>query len=380
MKRKKLVVISHTEHYIDDGVVKGWGPTINEINYLADFWQEVVHVGCLYTQQPPPSSFQYAKSNIKFIPIPPYGGTSFSDKLGILFKIPKIIRQVVRAQRGASEVQLRLPTSMGLFLLPLFRFFLARRYTLWVKYAGNWSQENPPLSYRIQRMWLKRNWANCSVTLNGFWPNQEKHCYSFENPSLTEVDIKRGEAVASAKNFSDAFLFSFIGRLEDPKGVTRILEALKSVPIDKIDHVHFVGDGTKTDHYREMALFLGDKVTFHGFLGKEQIHQILAHSHFFLLPSTASEGFPKVISEAACYGAIPIVSDVSSIGHYINDSNGFVWEIKSGTPFENILLKAIQTDSDELKSKSVNALTVAKLFTFENYKNKLEKWIFTDAR
>ena len=44
---KKLVVISHTEHQTDvNGRVMGWGPTINEINYLAQFWEEGVHVGC----------------------------------------------------------------------------------------------------------------------------------------------------------------------------------------------------------------------------------------------------------------------------------------------------------------------------------------------
>ena len=52
---KKLVVISHTEHYTVAGVIKGWGPTVHEINFLADYWDEVVHVGCYYTQKAPPS-------------------------------------------------------------------------------------------------------------------------------------------------------------------------------------------------------------------------------------------------------------------------------------------------------------------------------------
>ena len=49
MKRKKLVIISHTEHYVNsDGAIVGWGSTVNEINYLADYWSKVVHVACLY--------------------------------------------------------------------------------------------------------------------------------------------------------------------------------------------------------------------------------------------------------------------------------------------------------------------------------------------
>src|SRR5690606_8532961 len=377
MKRKKLVIISHTEHYKDhNGIIKGWGPTINEVNYLADYWEEVVHVACLHHKTMPPSSLSYTRQNISFVPIPPYGGKSIKDKLMILIKIPKIINQVTKSIKGASEVQLRLPTSMGLFLLPLFSFFIPRKFTFWVKYAGNWNQQNPPLSYRIQRWWLKKNSAKCNVTINGFWSGQPKHCHSFENPCLTQEDIKKGKEIAQTKTFDQSYIFSFVGRLEDAKGVSRIIEALKEIPAEKIKEVHFVGNGNKTEQYIKQASFLGNKVFFHGFLDKEGVHAILAQSHFFLLPSTASEGFPKVIAEAACYGAIPIVSNVSSISHYINSDNGFLWKIKSSESFTTTLNKVIESNSSVLTDKSNNILDVAKMFTFDNYKSKLEKFVF----
>lgn len=377
MKRKKLVIISHTEHFkSNEGIIKGWGPTINEINYLSDFWEEVVHVGCLHQKPTPPSALPYTNSNITFAPIPAYGGKSIKEKLLILVKIPKIIAQVVKNVKGASEVQLRLPTSMGLFLLPLFSFILPRRYTFWVKYAGNWNQQNPPLSYCLQRWWLKKDFARCKVTINGFWDNQPHHCISFENPCLTQKDIAQGTEIAKDKNFEGNFIFSFVGRLEDAKGVSRIIEALKEIPVEKIKEVHFVGDGNKTEQYIKQASFLGNKVFFHGFLGKNGVHDILAESHFFLLPSTASEGFPKVIAEAACYGTIPIVSNVSSIGHYINDSNGFLWNIEGQESFDKVFSSVINTNYEQLKSKSTNIPAVAKMFTFDNYKSKLEKFVF----
>ena len=379
MKRKKLVVISHTEHYrTAAGAIVGWGSTITELNYLADYWEQVVHVGCLYEQDAPPSALPYLKSNIQFVPIPPYGGPAFSDKVNILFKIPKIIRQVIQSQKEATEVQLRLPTSMGLFLLPLFGFFLARKYTLWVKYAGNWSQARPPLSYRVQRWWLKKNWANCAVTINGFWADQPVHCYSFENPCLTDGDIQKGIPVLAAKVFDGAFTFAFVGRLEDAKGVPRIIEALQNIPYEKIHQVHFVGDGPQLDFYKQASAFLGTKVKFHGFLNKEDTHAVLADAHFFLLPSD-SEGFPKVIAEAACYGTIPIVSDVGSISHYINDSNGFIWEKEGGLPYSSVLSDAVNAPADELQVRSKNGFAVAKMFTFENYWTKLDRLINRDA-
>ena len=376
MKKKKLVIISHTQHYKnEDGVILGWGSTINEINFLADYWEEVIHVACLHTTKVPLSSLPYLKSNIKFMAIPPYGGKRIIDKVLIIAKIPIIIFQVIKAVKNASEVQLRLPTSMGLFLLPLFSFFLRRKFTFWVKYAGNWAQKNPPLSYQLQRFWLKKNWANCKVTINGFWKNQPKHCYSFENPCLTLDNIVSGQNIFKDKVFENSFVFTFIGRLESAKGVDIIIEALQTIPFDKINMVHFIGDGEYTAFYKHAADFLKNKVIFHGFLSGPNVHAILSKSHFLLLPSK-SEGFPKVIAEAACFGVIPIVSDVGSISHYINATNGFIWDRNSKTTYNQTIIDAISSTKSQLKTKSQNIQKLSEDFTFINYIKKLNTLLF----
>lgn len=374
MKRKKLVIISHTNHYQDGDVVKGWGPTISEVNYLADYWDEVVHVGCMNAGEVPSSALPYIKNNIRFAPIPSYGGKGIIAKALIFAKIPKIIAVVLKNIKGATEVQLRLPTSMGLFLLPLFSFFVPRKFTFWVKYAGNWGGVNQPLSYRLQKRWLQNNYARCKVTINGFWADQPNHCRSFENPCLTEDDISLGKSVAFNKNFSGSLEFVFVGRLEDAKGVQIIIDALKTIPYDKIKMVHFVGDGPKKAQYSAQLGFLKNKFTFHGFLVKKQVHRILADSHFFLLPSL-SEGFPKALAEATCYGAIPVVSNVGSIPHYVNSSNGFIWETNKDKKFEQVLQSALNESPDTLKVISNNTIEVGKMFTFERYYTKLSDLI-----
>lgn len=378
MKHKKLLIISHTEHYLDENQqVVGWGSTVAEINYLADFWEEVVHIGCFYYQSAPQSALPYTKKNIRFEPIPPFGGKSVASKIGILLKIPRIISTVIQNQKNVSEVQLRLPTSMGLFLLPLFAFFLPRKYTLWVKYAGNWNQLNPPLSYRIQRFWLNKNWTKCKVSINGFWTNQPQHCLSFENPCLTDEQCNRGAQIIESKNFEGKFNLVFIGRLDDSKGISIILDALKQINLEKVNEIHFIGDGDNRKFYEEKAAFLNEKAVFYGFLSSEKVHQILAKSHFILLPSR-SEGFPKVIAEAACYGVIPVVSDVGSIAHYINEANGFVWQISKDLSYESVLKMALESSNVKLKQQSKNLLSIAKMFTFENYRLKLEQYILNN--
>ncbi|RZK11913.1 MAG: glycosyltransferase, partial [Flavobacterium sp.] len=119
-----------------------------------------------------------------------------------------------------------------------------------------------------------------------------------------------------------------------------------------------------------------DKVTFHGFLGKEAVHALLAESHFFLLPSTASEGFPKVIAEAASYGALPVVSDVGSISHYINDKNGYLWLRNGEIAYGPVMEKVLSSISSVLKEKSLETVNLGAKFTFMAYLEKLNTFIF----
>lgn len=376
MKRKKLVIISHTAHYKNDAnQIVGWGATVNEINFLSDYWDEIVHIGCLHQENPPLSSLPYCKPNIRFVPIPPFGGRHMVSKFLIITKIPKIIKEVRRNIQDATEVQLRLPTSIGLFLLPYFSFYGNRKFSFWVKYAGNWKQKNPPWSYQIQRWWLKRNIAQCPVTINGHWPNQPAHCHSFENPCLTDEQITLGKRIRLEKQFEPPFVFAFVGRLEEAKGVSTLIEALQHIPLNYIKDIHLVGDGVGLENYKISAQFLGEKIQFHGSLASEKVHALLKDVHFFLLPSK-SEGFPKVIAEAACYGAIPVVSKVGSIDQYINNDNGFLWDTESVYSYSEVLKTAVYSNPDSLTHKSEALIRVASKFTFLQYYKKLEKILF----
>jgi len=378
--RKKLVIISHTAHYTSEAnSIAGWGATVNEVNFLADYWEEVVHIACLHKTPSPAGAMPYTKSNICFVALPPFGGKDLLSKMLIVTKKPLIISKVLKNIKGATEVQLRLPTAMGLFLLPLFSFIVKRKFTFWVKYAGYWGQVNPPVSYRLQWWWLKKNYAKCPVTINGFWPEQPKHCHSFENPCLTEEDITIGKSVAEDKVFEPPFVVTFIGRLEDAKGVSTILEALKHLPPEKIERVHFAGEGKESEAYKKTAVFLGEKVTFHGQLSQPKVHDLLKESHFLLLPSK-SEGFPKVIAEAACYGVIPVVSNVGSIGHYINKQNGFLWNPQSGETYIQLLEKAFYSSPVNLKHRGRQISLLAPAFTYTNYLKKLNATVFNPIR
>jgi len=367
----KLLIISHTKHYRDSsGKIKGWGPTVREINFISDSFDEVYHCAPLHEGKVPDSSIQYTKSNIHFVPLKPSGGRSLSGKLKVLFTAPYNLYVVYRALKKADVFQFRAPTGIGVYLIPFLTFFVNKKG--WFKYAGNWNQEKPPMGYALQRYMLKKQ-KRRKVTINGKWPDQPEHCITFENPCLNNAELNTGAAIVEKKNYSGKLNFCFVGRLESAKGVRRILNVFSKINNERIGTIHFVGDGKELTDFKAKAEKIPYEIVFHGFLSRDKVADVLKECHVFLLPSTASEGFPKVIAEAANYGCLPVVSNVSSIAQYVKDGeNGFLVKVNSEN-MEKELIEKIETvfRTNDLKSMVLKAREVSKLFTFEHYTERI---------
>lgn len=374
---KKLVVISHTEHQINaEQRVIGWGPTVREINYLAQHWEQVVHVACLKQKDSSGSYIPYESNNIIFSPIPDFGGPTFLDKLFVIFKLPLIIYTVHKSLADATEVQLRLPMSIGLFLVPYF-VFRKRDFKLWVKYATNWGKPSKSLTYRIQHKWLKSNLLNCSVTINGFWPNQGKHCKTFENPCLTVEQYNAGNEAVKAKSISHPFTFIFVGHFHFMKGVDLLLDAISEFPNNTISMFHLVGDGPLLESLKLRLSDVNIPFTCHGFITQVEIFKLLPKCHFLLLPSR-SEGFPKVVAEALNFGCLPIVSDVGSVSHYIKeDYTGFLIKERTSKSISDAIIRATEINPETHQKMLFNGRDVASYFTFESYFYKLSKEVLS---
>lgn len=371
-----LTIISHTEHFrLLDGSIVGLGSTVTEVNYLLDVFDEIIHVAMLHEGKAPPSCLRYVSERIKFVPIPALGGTTIKSKLSILGRMPEVIRTVKSAISKSDYFQFRAPTGIGVFVIPYLVWFSSKKG--WFKYAGNWQQKRAPLAYRFQR-WVLINQRR-KVTINGHWKNQPKHCLSFENPCLTSEEIKIGQKVIDCKTFnSDAISLCFVGRVEEEKGVGLLINALLDLSDNeklKINSVHIVGDGKALTYYKSKVRKSNLNIIFHGFLPRNDVHNIYKQSHCIVLPS-ASEGFPKVISEALNYGCIPVVSDISSISHYVkNEINGFLfYPVERKKLLEN-LKKMINLNEVNYKKMLFSSNSNAYKFSFTYYNQRIKEEI-----
>lgn len=365
----KLVVISHTAHgYKKDGSVVGWAPTVREIDLLSVHFEQVWHLAYL-TDEAPVTYTSYRHGKVIFIPLKAAGGKSLRNKLkviSLMLSNLKIIKQVIQQ---ADAVQLRLPTGIGVYLLPWISWFKKRTFVLWVKYAGNWAHSNPPITYKFQRWFLSKNFQRSYVTINGVWDNQPKHCLTFENPCLTEDEVAQGVQAASNKSFGGPMILLFVGRIEPAKGVDRILEMLGLLKMsNRIQEMIFVGSGN-VQAYQGKSAHLEFKVTFTGGIERNLLNEYYAKSHLLLLPSD-SEGFPKVVAEAAAFGCIPCVSDVSSLSQYINCDNGHLFSSMNPEVMAKELDMLLSEPMD-LEKRALNALNLANRFTYRYYNERI---------
>jgi glycosyltransferase involved in cell wall biosynthesis len=367
--KPSLAIISHTPHYKDGSIIKGLGSTVREIDNLKGVFGKIYHVAPLHNGVIPSDMIEYSNTLITFVSLLPSGGKLFA-KFNIIFNAPYNIYKILVILRKADVVQFRAPTSIGIYVLPILS--LLKRPQRWVKYAGNWVQENPPLASAFQRWWLKKNFQKSFVTINGKWTDQPNYILTFENPCLDDEELPNSKSIGLKKNFNDLITICFVGALTEAKGIDIIIESLKIMKSKgRIKEVIFVGDGPKRNFYKEEIKDIGIPFDFKGYLNKNDIRTIYTNSQLILLP-TASEGFPKVVAEAAAYGCIPIVSDVSCISQYvIHGINGFlIYNINSY--FLASLLDEVLSAPSKLKKISDASIEIANSFTYQAYVQKLK--------
>ena len=335
-------------------------------------FSSIVHLAMLYPNAAPSNTSRYLSSKIEFIPIPTAGGSKLKDKLRHFSNLPKTLSVIDSQLKDADYFQFRAPTGIGVYVIPYLIIFKSDTKG-WYKYAGNWKQNNAPLSYKFQKWLLKLQTKH--VTINGQWDRQAKHCLSFQNPCLSKQELERGRTVRRGKTINDGFELCYVGRLEAEKGLDLLITALYSLPKavkQQISKMHFIGTGELLEQYEQRCKALDINFEFYGVLPRENVHGLFERCQCILLPSK-SEGFPKVITEAMNYGCIPLVSNVSAIGQYIiHDSNGYLIE-----PLSANTLKGLLTDFLLLNEAAYRGLMAQeaffKRFSYAQYNQRIIK-------
>jgi len=174
----------------------------------------------------------------------------------------------------------------------------------------------------------------------------------------------------------------FVGRVEEEKGIGRIIRAIQILPEhlqNQIGKLTIIGKGRDLEKLMDEAQKnLKVPFQFLGSLKRDALNLAYAESHVFCLPSNASEGFPKVIAEAAAFKNALLVSSVSSVAQYVHhQKHGFVCE--QLTPEEiSSFLKSYLENREMLEKHAQSAMEIPQLFTYERYNHRVVTEIFPE--
>lgn len=372
-KHSKFLIVSDTAvSRGPNGEYLAFEPVAREIESFYPLFESITWIASEY----PASDSSYNRreindAQVNYILTPRVGGPGLLNLLLILREYIRLVFLVRREIKKADFIHSRGPAHAAI-ICALWSFVYRKDKIYWHKFAGNWNQKNPPKSYGFLR-WLLKRADHTSVTINGHWPDQKPNQLTFENPCLTKEEREAGKYFIAQKDYSGKLDFVFVGRLEDEKGVQRILNVFSLLQSERIGTIHFVGDGPKRKSYEH---FVNNKhiknIVFHGYLPRTEINELLSKSHVFLLPSSASEGFPKVIAEAANYGLIPVVSDVSSISQYIIDGKtGFIVRNADEVILQGKILALLDADTIKIKTIAEKAYLMAEDFTYDHYQERI---------
>jgi glycosyltransferase involved in cell wall biosynthesis len=364
----KLLIISHTAHYLCGGRLVGWGPTVKEVNWLARAFDQVTHLACLHPGPAPASALPYATDKLDFVSVSPAGGLTLRKKLRVISSAFPYLVTISKCLPEADVVQVRCPAGIALYAIIALRW--VKHKPRWVKYAGNWVQtEDVPPSFVFQRWWLRKGFSGGPVTVNGRWERQPPYIFPFDNPSMTLQEVQAARELGAAKSLGRPPRLIFVGRTETAKGLHTTLQILKELRSEFRDvRLDILGDGPERGLFEQMSERLGvaDNVHFLGWVPHNQVLEFLLQADFIVLPSL-TEGWPKVLSEAMSYGVVPIASNVSAIPQILEETRcGAAFPPDNVSGFVEAILDIVQTPG-KWKGMSQEGMRSASRFTYERY-------------
>lgn len=173
-------------------------------------------------------------------------------------------------------------------------------------------------------------------------------------------------------------IVSYIGRVDAEKHISVLVKAFAEIQKETDSHLMIVGDGTDSDHLKEMTYALGihSHVTFTGKVTDDEIVQLHKVGAVYCMPSPAE--LQSIATLEAMASGIPVVAvDAGALGELCQDGrNGFLC-LKDNDRQIADSLRTILQDKDLRQKFSQESLAIAKTHDIRTTLDRFEA-IYTD--
>ena len=368
----KLLVFSHKECWKSQTSPTGWatdGGFAMHMDYLSKLFETTK---IIVPQINPIAKGEvfFTNKNIEIVPVKLFFKKGLLNKLFMpfffFFYLPKFISELIKC----DAIHAPIPSNIG-----TIGFLLAHvlNKPLYIRHCGNWFVQKTKAEQFWR--WYMEKFAGGNKVFLTTGGSTEKP--SMLNPNIKWIfssSLTLNEIEDRTKNWQTPNKLCIVCRQEEKKGTSLVIETLKVLKDQGlIFYLDVVGDGSYLKKLKDLVanFQLENQVTFHGKLNHEEVLNVLHQNHFFVYPTAASEGFPKVVLEGMSQGLVVLTTPVSVLRDLINASQGGV--VLNERSIDEIVkqIKFLCSNEVSLPQLSANAIAYSKQFTLENWANEI---------
>ena len=280
---------------------------------------------------------------------------------------------IIGAFRNADAVHTPIPGDVGTIGMLMALVF---RKPLFVRHCGNWLQPRTTAEH-FWRWCIERYAGGRNVMLatggTGQPPSERNaNVRWIFSTSMTATELADG-TVRTIPAAGAPIRLIIVCRQELKKGTAEVIASLPALaellPTIALD---VVGDGSQLDALRAQANALGvaNRVVFHGKQDHDAVLALLRSAHLFTYPTTASEGFPKVVLEALACGLPVITTRVSVLPQLIGEGGGMLLDAATSDAVVAAVVAALTCRSD-YEAMSAEAIKTARQFSLEHWRDTI---------
>jgi glycosyltransferase involved in cell wall biosynthesis len=369
----KLLVITHVLHVLKADKVFAYAPYIREMNiWLRHTGRATILAPRANHSEIQPIDAAYA-GEVAFVEVSAFNVLDIRGLWQALKVLPLLLSKLYKAMQEADHIHLRCPGNMGLLGCMVQIAFPHKQKT--AKYAGNWDSASPqPWSYRLQR-WILNNpflTRNMRVLVYGQWPDQSRNILPFFTASYRESEWV--DSPPRSLEEGGVIQLIFVGSLvagKRPMIAVETVEVLQQWGIPAV--LHLYGDGLERGRIAQYIqhAHLAESVFLHGNTSSAELKQAYQRSHFLIFPSK-SEGWPKAVAEAMCWGCLPVTTAVSCVPEMLgNGTRGELIEADASA-----IAHTIRNNLDKpgaYREKCIQAMVWARQFTLERFELEIQQ-------
>lgn len=275
-----------------------------------------------------------------------------------------------RSVRNSDAVHTPIPGDVGTIGMV---FALILRKPLFVRHCGNWLAPKTTAEkiwkWSMERLAGGRNVMMATGGADGPPSPRNPAVKWIFSTSLRRAQIENNSSLTLPEGGKLRLLVAC--RQEERKGTDIVIAALPNIQTAFRDvELEVVGGGSLLDTLKKQARDLGiaDCVRFHGKVEQSEVVRLMKGAHLFCYPTSASEGFPKVVLEALASGLPVITTKVSVLPKLIGPDCGVILDEPSPGALSAAVVR-VCSDPEQFSQMSRDAIETAGEYSLERWRD-----------